>query len=185
MRHLYGIALAVVLSAAVFFGGGWGFHRLHSTVPASMAPDLPASGGSLLNASGLLFGLAALLGVGLLAGLLLIIPRVSPLAAGLPGLGLIAWTALYVVSVTKAIHYIPMRSQAYGAGFEAMGISGVLGLAGIVLLMPVFVPSRWKRALVDSDEYADDTLEATSVTTPSWNSGSTGLPFGGRADEGW
>ena len=185
MRHLYGIALAVVLSAAVFFGGGWGFHRLHSTVPTPMATDLPASGGSLLNATGLMLGLAVLLGVGLLAGLLLIVPWVSPLAAGLPGLGLIAWTALYVVSVTKAIHYIPMRGQAYGAGFEAMGISGVLGLAGIVLLMPLFIPSRWKRDLLAEDEYADEALEATSVTTPSRGSGTGAGLLPGKADDGW
>jgi hypothetical protein len=180
MRHLYGIALAVVLSAAVFFGGGWGFHRLHSTVPTPTATGLPASGGSLLDATGLLLGVAALLGVGLLAGLLLVIPRISPLAAGLPGLGLLAWTVLYVISVTKAVHYIPMRGQAYGAGFEALGISGVLGLAGVVLLMPLFVPSRWKRGPLDDEDYADEALEATSVTTPSRNS----VP-GGKADEPW
>jgi hypothetical protein len=168
MRHLYGIALAVVLSAAVFFGGGWGFHRLHSTVPNATATALPAGGGSLLHATGLLLALGALAGTAVLAGLLIIIPRVSPLAAGLPGVGLIAWTVLYAVSVARAVHYIPMKANAFGAGFEAMGISGVLGAAGIVLVMPLFVPSRWRRRLVDDDaDDDDDPIEATSVTSPS------------------
>lgn len=183
MRHLYGIALAVVLAAAVFFGGGWGFHKLHSSVPNATATALPAGGGSLLHATGLLLALGALAGAALLAGLLIIIPRISPLAAGLPGIGLIAWTVLYAVSVARAVHYIPMRTNAFGAGFEAMGISGVLGAAGIVLIMPLFVPSRWKRRLADDDgDYNDDdALEATSVTTPSR---STGL-LAGSGSSAW
>jgi hypothetical protein len=182
MRHLYGIALAVVLAAAVFFGGGWAFHKLRSSVPDAAATALPAGGGSLIHATGLLFALGALAGAALLAGLLIIIPRISPLAAGLPGLGLIAWTVLYAVSVTRAVHYIPMRTSAYGAGFEAMGISGVLGAAGIVLAMPLFVPSRWKRQLADDYAgYDDDALEATTVTTPSR---STGL-LSGSGSSAW
>ena len=172
MRHLYGIALAVVLSAAVFFGGGWGFRKLHSTVPTATATALPAGGGSLLHATGLLLALGALAGTALLAGLLIIIPRASPLAAGLPGLGLIAWTVLYAAGVARAVHYIPMKANAFGAGFEAMGVSGVLGAAGIVLAMPLFVPSRWKRLLIDEDAgYDDDAIEATSVTSPSRGTG--------------
>jgi hypothetical protein len=172
MRHLYGIALAVVLAAAVFFGGGWAFHKLHSSVPGAPATALPAGGGSLLHATGLLLALGALASAALLAGLLIIIPRISPLAAGLPGIGLIAWTVLYAVSVTRAVHYIPMRTNAFGAGFEALGISGILGAAGIVLVMPLFVPSRWKRHLVGEDVgYDDEALEATSVSTPSRGTG--------------
>jgi hypothetical protein len=180
MRHLYGIALAVVLAAAVFFGGGWGFHRLHSSVPSQAAPALPAGGGTLLNATGLLLGLGALLGTALLAGLLIIIPRISPLAAGLPGLGLIAWTVLYVVGVARAVHYIPMKTHAFGAGFEALLISGVLGAAGIVLVMPLFVPSRW-RGSPALDDYDEDPIEVTSVTTPSR---STGL-LAGSGSSAW
>ncbi len=173
MRHLYGIALGVVLSAAVFFGGGWGFHKLHSTVPSTAAPALPAGGGSLLNATGLLLGLGAVLGVALLAGLLMVIRWVSPLATGLPGLGLLGWTVLYVVSVSKAVHYIPMKTHAFGGGFEAMGISGVLGAAGIVLVMPLFLASRWKRrpAAEDAEDWGEDAIEASSVTTPSRSGG--------------
>jgi hypothetical protein len=173
MRHLYGIALAVMLSAAVFFGGGWGFHKLHSSVPNATATALPAGGGSLIHATWLLLALGALAGTALLAGLLIIIPRVSPLAAGLPGLGLIAWTVLYAVSVARAVHYIPMKTHAFGAGFEAMGISGVLGAAGIVLVMPLFVPSRWSARPADDDydEEEEEAIEATTVTTPSRSGG--------------
>ena len=48
-----------------------------------------------------MLGSGALLAVGLAAGLLMVIPWVSPLAAGLPGLVLVAWTALYVSTCGK------------------------------------------------------------------------------------
>jgi hypothetical protein len=81
--------------------------------------------------------------------------------------GLIGWTVLYAVSVARAVHYIPMKTHPFGAGFEAMGLSGVLGAAGIVLVMPLFLPSRWRRRLAGDDDYDDAPIEATSVTNPS------------------
>jgi hypothetical protein len=62
---------------------------------------LPAAGGSLYQDVHLMLGGGALLAVGLAAGLLMVIPWVSPLAAGLPGLVLVAWTALYVSTCGK------------------------------------------------------------------------------------
>ena len=81
-----------------------------------------------------------MLGVGLLAGLLIAVPRISPLAAGLPGLALLAWTGLYLSSVRHAVQYIPLTTRPYGAGFEALLFDGVLALAGVVLVIPLFVP---------------------------------------------
>jgi hypothetical protein len=49
---------------------------------------------------------------------LAVMARISPLAAGLPGL-LLGWTALYVVSTRHALGLIPLRSHVYGTGFEA------------------------------------------------------------------
>ena len=52
--------------------------------------------------------------MGLLAGLLIAVPRISPLAAGLPGLALLAWTGLYLFSVRRAVQYIPLKTHPYG-----------------------------------------------------------------------
>jgi hypothetical protein len=169
MRHLIGIALALVLSAAVFFGGTWGYTRLFLRNGPGSALSLPAGGGGLIGNSTVTLGLGAVVGTALLAGLLLVIPRVSPLATGLPGLVLLAWTVLYLVIPGRAVHYIPLKGHSFGFGFEALGTTGILGAAGIVLLMPLFVPSRWRRSVAgNEDDYDDDgVLEATTVTAPS------------------
>jgi hypothetical protein len=140
MRHLIGILLAVVMAAVLFFAGAWGYLRL--TVLTTPLSKLPA--GSLLSDHHMLFGLAAVAGTGLLAGILIAAPRISPLAAGLPGLLLLGLTVLYLVSVRHAVHLIPLKSHPYGAGFEAMLVHGILGAAGLAMIIPLFVPSRWR-----------------------------------------
>ena len=92
----------------------------------------------------MLFGLAAVAGTGLLAGILIAVPRISPLAAGLPGLLLLGLTALYLDNVRRAVHLIPLKSYPCGAGFEAMLVHGILGAAGLAMIIPLFVPSRWR-----------------------------------------
>lgn len=37
----------------------------------------------------------------------------------------------------------PLTSHAYGAGFEAMLFDWILGAAGLAMIIPAFVPSRW------------------------------------------
>lgn len=145
MRHLYGTALAIVVTAVMFFAGAWGYLRLLKLpVPPGQPAGLPAGGGSLLSNSSTLLALAAVTGTAVLAGLLVMLPRVSPLAAGLPGLLLLAWTALYLVNVRRAAAFIPLRSHAFGAGWEGLLFNGVLGAAGAVLVFPLFIPSRWR-----------------------------------------
>jgi hypothetical protein len=139
MRHVYGAALAVALAAAVFFAASWAYLRL-LRLPYG-AP--PAGGGSLIHNHAVLEGFGVLLAVGLLAGLLMVIPWVSPLAAGLPGLVLLGWTGLYLFSVKNAIRFIPLQRYAYGTGFKAMLFDGVLAAAGLALIIPLFIPSRW------------------------------------------
>jgi hypothetical protein len=155
MRHLLGVALAIVLAAAVFFAASWAYLEL-LIGPASLG-RLPAGGGSLLHNHAVLEGFGALLGVGLIAGLLIAVPRISPLAAGLPGLVLLAWTGLYLVSVRRAVRYIPLKTHAYGAGFEAMLLDGVLALIGVIMIIPLFVPSRWRSRPVAEPEPYDGT----------------------------
>jgi hypothetical protein len=154
MRHLIGILLAVVMAAVLFFAGAWGYLRLTAlTTPLS---KLPAGGGSLLSDHHMLFGLAAVAGTGLLAGILIAAPRISPLAAGLPGLLLLGLTALYLVSVRHAVHLIPLKSHPYGAGFEAMLVHGILGAAGLAMIVPMFVPSRWRARRIPEYELIED-----------------------------
>ena len=145
VRHLYGTALAVAMAAVMFFAGSWGYLRLLKLpVPPGQPAALPAGGGSLLSNSTMLLALAAVVGTTVLAGLLVMLPRVSPLAAGLPGLLLLAWTALYLVSVRRAVAFIPLRSHAFGAGWEGLLFNGVLGATGAVLVFPLCIPSRWR-----------------------------------------
>ena len=134
--------LAIVMAAAVFFAASWGYLKL-LIGPAGLG-RLPGGGGSLLHNHAILEGFGALLGVALLAGVLMAVPRISPLAAGLPGLALLAWTGLYLFSVRRAVQYIPLKKQLYGRGFEAMLFDGVLALAGLAMIIPLFVPSRWR-----------------------------------------
>jgi len=155
MRHLVGVILAIILAAAIFFAASWGYLKL--LIGPAAAGRLPAAGGSLLHNHAVLEGFGAMLGVGLLAGLLIAVPRISPLAAGLPGLALLAWTGVYLFSVRHAVQYIPLKTRPYGAGFEAMLFDGVLALAGVVLVVPLFVPSRWRsrRQVTEPEPYAD------------------------------
>jgi hypothetical protein len=142
MRHLIGVGLAMVMAAAVFFAASWGYLKL-LTAPARSGV-LPAGGGTLIHDHAVVEGFAALLAVSLLAGILMVLPVISPLASGLPGLALLGWTGLYLFSVRRAVHYIPLKSHPYGAGFEALLFDGVLALVGVAMIIPLFVPSRWR-----------------------------------------
>jgi len=145
MRHRIGIILAVVMAGVLFFPGSWGYLRLlRLPAPADQLAGLPAGGGSLISDHHVLLAFAALGGTGLLAGLLIAVPRISPLAAGLPGLLLLGWTGLYLASVRQGVDLIPLRSDPFGAGFEAMLFNGILGAAGLAMILPMFVPSRWR-----------------------------------------
>ena len=168
MRHLVGVMLAIVMAAAVFFAASWGYLKL--LIGPTGVGRLPAGGGSLLHNHAVLEGFGVMLGVGLLAGLLIAVPRISPLAAGLPGLALLAWTGLYLFSVRHAVQYIPLKSRPYGIGFEALLFDGVLALVGMAMVIPLFVPSRWrgKREVSESEPYAGTTgsfpdLQATQT----------------------
>lgn len=170
MRHRIGLVLAVIMTGVLFFPAAWGYLRLLRLPPVTgQLSQLPAGGGSLLSNNNVLLAFAAIGGTGLLAGILIAVPRISPLAAGLPGLLLLGWTALYFVSVRQAVDLIPLRSDPFGAGFEALLFNGILGAAGLAMIVPMFVPSRWQsRTLDETDETgADDyAAELTGTTGP-------------------
>ncbi len=159
MRHLLGIVLAVVTAAAVFFAGSWGFVKLLLS-PARSSALLPGSA-SLIHDHALLEGIGALAGAGLVIGIMIAAPRISPLASGLPGLVLLAWTGLYLFDGPRAAQYIPLKTQNYGAGFEDMLIDGVLALAGLAMIIPLFVPSRWRGARYTAEPVPYDAAATT------------------------
>jgi hypothetical protein len=156
---------------ALFFAGAWGYLRLAAlTVPPSALPD---GGGSLISDHRMIASLAAVAGTGLLAGILIAAPRISPLAAGLPGLLLLGWTVLYVVSGRHAVQLIPLKSHPYGAGFEAMLFHGILGAAGLAMIIPLFLPSRWRArstagpGVPEDGEYDSGLAEITGSQAPT------------------
>jgi hypothetical protein len=136
MRHLIGLVLGLVAAAAVFFGGGWGVARI-------MAAH--AHGTSLVGMSGGLT-LAALLGTGLYLGFMVAVRAISPIGAGLPGLILLGWSGLEMFKAHWALRLIPLSGYQEAGGFRTMLTIGVLALLGAMLVIPLFVPSRWRRS---------------------------------------
>jgi hypothetical protein len=158
MRHLVGVLLAIVMAAALYFAASWGYLKL--LAGSARGGTLPA-GSSLIHDHAVLEGFGALLAVGLLAGILTAVPRISPLASGLPGLALLAWTGLYLFAVRRAIRYIPLKTHPYGSGFETLLFDGVLAMLGMAMIVPLFVPSRWR-----SRPVAPAPSEAAAATYP-------------------
>lgn len=145
MKHLVGFFLALVTAAALFFGS-WGVARLMGA---------SRHGESFTTLSGLV-ALAAVLSVGLLLGVLLAAPAISPLASGLPGIALLAATALYALSPHRVLAAIPLRA-GLASGFVDLLSSGALALLGIAMICPLFVFSRWHgREDEDEDEEGAD-----------------------------
>ena len=160
MRHLYGMALASVMTLVMFFAGAWGYERLlRLPVPTGSPAALPAGGGSLLSSHAVLYAVAAVAATGVLAGILVAAPRISPLAPGLPGLLLIGWTVLYLYRVQPATDLIPLKSYAFGAGWEALLFNGMLAAVGLAMIVPLFIPSRWR--LRQDDETDAEAGEAS------------------------
>jgi hypothetical protein len=155
------------MTAVMFFAGAWGYLQLlRLPVPPGSATALPGGGGSLLSNSTALLALAALLATALLAGLLAVVPWFSPLATGLPGVLLLAWTALYLVSVRRAVEFIPLRSHSFGAGWEALLFNGILGAVGAVMVFPMFIPSRWRtRRPAETDAFTNDVDDYLTAVT--------------------
>ena len=136
MRHLVGFILAIALGAVLFFGAGWGFTHLTS---------LAVEGTALTSATGLI-ALSALAATGLFLGIVIAVRAISPLASGLPGLVLLAWTAMLAVREHQALRWIPLQGHAFGAGYRSLLVSGVLALLGAAMIVPLFIPARWRSA---------------------------------------
>ena len=151
MRHLIGLILGLALALAVFFAAGWGAEHVPALVGHSVG--LPSRTG--------LIGLGVMLGTGVLLGILLAVPAVSPLATGLPGLLLLGWTALLAVSSHRALAWNPLQGHTFGAGFRILLLNGTLALLGMAMIVPMFLPSRWR-----TDRYEDDS-DVLEVPAPT------------------
>lgn len=147
-RHLVGFLLALGLLAVLFFGTAWGVGRI---VVLRGAVTALGTGNALTSTHGLM-AVGVVLASGLFIGILLAVPAVSPLATGLPGLVLLGWSALVVTHSKYAVRYLPLPGTHFGAGLTYLLFNGVLGLLGAVMIVPMAVPSRWRRR----DYYADD-----------------------------
>ncbi len=158
MRHVLGFFLALAAAAALFFGGGWGFARFHHILAAHGLRDA-AAWTDMHN----VLPLAGLFATGLFIGILLSVRRVSALATGLPGLALIGWSALVILRGKTALSYIPLADSHYGWGFGAMLSSGALMLVGAVLIVPFFMPSRWRSYQTEVEEYDDEFATASTL----------------------
>jgi hypothetical protein len=138
----------------MFFAAGWGAEHVPALVGHSVR--VPSRTG--------LIGLGAMLGTGLLLGILLAVPAVSPLATGLPGLVLLGWTALLAASSHRALAWIPLQGHTFGAGFRILLLNGTLAIAGMAMIVPMFLPSRWRTRRYDEDDEDADVLEVPAPT---------------------
>jgi hypothetical protein len=165
MRHLIGIILAIALGAALFLGAGYGFTHLTS---------IAAHGSSLTSTTGLI-ALSALAATGLFIGIVIAVRAISPLASGLPGLALLAGSGLLAVRAHQVLRWIPLQGHAYGAGFRALLAGGIMVLLGAAMIIPLFIPGRWRGARHEDGEDEDSVLTGL-LSAPA------GVPAGGQAD---
>ncbi|MGP3910773.1 hypothetical protein [Nonomuraea sp. 10N515B] len=110
--------------------------------------------------------LGAMAAVGLVLGLV-VAGRVSPLAAFVPSMVLLAWTVIYALDVNRALSLIPSEPSVNqiirdaGFGAKTMLTTGVFALLGVALFIPVLMPSRWSRQRDDLDEEYEPASEST------------------------
>jgi len=153
MRHLIGFILAIALGAALFFGASWGFTHLTS---------LAVHGTGLASPTGLL-ALSALAATGLFLGIVIAVRAVSPLAPGLPGLVLLAWSALLAVREPLALRWIPLQDHFFGASYRALLVSGAFALLGATMIIPLFIPARWRAGYREDSGDQDEMLLADGI----------------------
>ena len=166
MRHLIGLILAIVLGAALYLGAGWGFTHLTS---------LAVEGTALTSATGLI-ALSALTATGLFLGIVIAVRAISPLAPGLPGLVLLAWSALLAVREHQALRWIPLQDHSFAAGYRSLLVSGMLALLGAAMIVPLFIPARWHGAPGEGIDEDDSDVPVTEFLSTPPAAHAAGLP---------
>ncbi|MDP4504221.1 hypothetical protein [Nonomuraea turcica] len=136
-------------------GGGWAVQQAVGSAAAA-PPD----------SQQMWIALGAMAAVGLVLGLV-VAGRVSPLAAFVPSMVLLAWTVIYALDVNRALSLIPSEPSVNqiirdaGFGAKTMLTTGVFALLGVALFIPVLMPSRWSRQRDDLDEEYEPASEST------------------------
>lgn len=168
MRHFVGLLVGVVVAAALLVGAGWAVQEtvaaavtgpgIGETPVGETVPPVAEAGARLWIALG---GMA---GAGLLIGLVMA-GRISPLAAFVPSMVLLAWSVVYALDPARAISIVPddllvheILEQA-GRGMITLLTTGVYGMLGIALFVPVLLPSRWARGEGDDEDGATESTE--------------------------
>ncbi|MBE3011047.1 hypothetical protein IL992_17890 [Microbispora sp. NEAU-D428] len=148
MRHFFGLLLGVVVAAALLLGGGWASQEAVRGAAQSIDPAKDTR---------MLIALGVMAVVGLLLGLVLV-GRVSPLATFVPSMTLLAWTVVYLLDVSRAASLVPTGPSVQaellqaGRGMLTLLSTGVYGLLGVALFLPVLMPSRWARPEPDEEQ---------------------------------
>jgi len=152
MRHVAGVLVGLVVSAVLLFGAGWAVQE----AGASLASLPPAESGSKTW-----IALGVMAGIGLLVGLV-VAGRASPMATFVPSMVLLAWTVVYALDVRRAMGLVPddptfheVLLQA-GRGMGLLLTTGVYALLGVLLFLPVLMPSRWAPRFRDDEEYEEE-----------------------------
>jgi len=148
-RHLIGLVLAIGTLAMLFFGTAWGVGRI---VVLRGGVTALGTGQALTSTRGLI-AVGVVLATGLVIGIFLAVPAISPLATGLPGLILLGWSALVVIHSRYAVRYLPLPGSHFTTGLTYLLFNGVLALIGAAMIIPLAIPSRWRRR---HDDYVDD-----------------------------
>jgi hypothetical protein len=147
MRHFFGLLIGLVMTAVLLLGGGWAVQE----AGVSLIPLPEESGSKTWIALGVMAAIGFLLG-------LVIAGRVSPLAAFIPSMVLLAWTVVYALDVRRAMGLIPDDPAFHeellqaGRGMGLLLTTGVYALLGIALFLPVLMPSRWAARVHEDEE---------------------------------
>ncbi|GLX01718.1 hypothetical protein [Microtetraspora sp. NBRC 16547] len=148
MRHFFGLLVGALLATALVFGGGWAAQEVVRGAVDNVDPSKDAR---------MLIALGVLAVVGLMLGLVLV-GRTSPLAAFVPSIVLLAWTVIYALDVVRAADLAPTTASLHqevvqaGRGMITLLSTGVYGMLGVALFLPVLMPSRWAGPLRDEEE---------------------------------
>ncbi|WP_432921610.1 hypothetical protein ACQPZZ_22740 [Microbispora sp. CA-135349] len=154
MRHFFGLLLGALVAAALLLGGGWASQEAVRGAAQSVDPAKDTR---------MLIALGVMAVVGLLLGLVLV-GRVSPLAAFVPSMALLAWTVVYVLDVSRAASLVPTGPAVQaellqaGRGMLTLLSTGVYGLLGVALFLPVLMPSRWSGPVRDEEEEYEESF---------------------------
>jgi hypothetical protein len=151
-RHLVGLVLAVALMATLFFGAAWGVGR----IIVLRGPVTALGTGQALTSTRGLVAVGVVVASGLVLGIMLAAPAVSPLATGLPGLILLGWSALVVIHSKYAVRYLPLPGSHFTSGLTYLLFNGVLALLGAMMIIPLVIPSRWRRRRYEFVDDEDD-----------------------------